>query len=43
MMVERFGMQVSEMTLLLLVNYLINMAVAPVDGPGAGQVSASAT
>ncbi len=29
MMVERFGMKVSEMTLLLLVNYLINMAVAP--------------
>jgi hypothetical protein len=29
MMVERFGMKVSEMTGLLLVNYLINMAVAP--------------
>jgi hypothetical protein len=29
MMVERFGMKVSEMTLLLLCNYLINMAVAP--------------
>jgi hypothetical protein len=29
MMVERFGMKVSEMTMLLLVNYLINMAVAP--------------
>jgi Major Facilitator Superfamily len=29
MMVERFGMKVSEMTMLLLINYLINMAVAP--------------
>ncbi len=32
MMVERFGMKVSEMTLLLLINYLINMAVAPAMG-----------
>jgi predicted MFS family arabinose efflux permease len=32
MMVEKFGMHVSEMTLLLLINYLINMAVAPVMG-----------
>jgi hypothetical protein len=36
MMVERFGMKVSEMTLLLLVNYLINMAVAPVMGRALG-------
>ena len=32
MMVEKFGMHVSQMTLLLLINYLINMAVAPVMG-----------
>ena len=32
MMVERFGMKVSEMTALLLINYLINMAVAPAMG-----------
>jgi Major Facilitator Superfamily len=32
MMVERFGMKVSEMTALLLVNYLINMAIAPAMG-----------
>jgi hypothetical protein len=37
MMVERFGMKVSEMTLLLLVNYLINMAVAPVMGRALGR------
>jgi Major Facilitator Superfamily len=37
MMVERFGMKVSEMTLLLLVNYLINMAVAPVMGRALGK------
>jgi hypothetical protein len=37
MMVERFGMKVSEMTLLLLVNYLINMAVAPMMGRALGR------
>jgi predicted MFS family arabinose efflux permease len=37
MMVERFGMKVSEMTLLLLVNYLINMAVAPAMGRALGR------
>jgi predicted MFS family arabinose efflux permease len=37
MMVERFGMKVSEMTALLLVNYLINMAVAPVMGRALGK------
>jgi hypothetical protein len=37
MMVERFGMKVSEMTLLLLINYLINMAVAPVMGRALGR------
>ena len=37
MMVERFGMKVSEMTLLLLCNYLINMAVAPVMGRALGR------
>jgi hypothetical protein len=37
MMVEKFGMHVSEMTLLLLVNYLINMAVAPVMGRALGK------
>jgi hypothetical protein len=37
MMVEKFGMHVSEMTLLLLVNYLINMAVAPVMGRALGR------
>jgi hypothetical protein len=37
MMVERFGMKVSEMTMLLLVNYLINMAVAPAMGRALGR------
>jgi predicted MFS family arabinose efflux permease len=37
MMVEKFGMHVSEMTLLLLINYLINMAVAPVMGRALGR------
>lgn len=37
MMVERFGMKVSEMTLLLLLNYLINMAVAPSMGRALGR------
>jgi hypothetical protein len=37
MMVERFGMKVSEMTLLLLCNYLINMAVAPWMGRALGR------
>lgn len=37
MMVERFGMKVSEMTLLLLCNYLINMAVAPMMGRALGK------
>jgi hypothetical protein len=37
MMVEKFGMKVSEMTLLLLINYLINMAVAPVMGRALGR------
>ena len=37
MMVERFGMKVSEMTLLLLCNYLINMAVAPWMGRALGK------
>jgi Major Facilitator Superfamily len=37
MMVERFGMKVSEMTLLLLFNYLINMAVAPSMGRALGK------
>jgi hypothetical protein len=37
MMVERFGMKVSDMTLLLLVNYLINMAIAPSMGRALGK------
>ena len=37
MMVERFGMKVSEMTGLLLINYLINMAVAPAMGRALGR------
>jgi predicted MFS family arabinose efflux permease len=37
MMVERFGMKVSEMTLLLLCNYLINMAIAPAMGRALGK------
>jgi hypothetical protein len=37
MMVEKFGMHVSQMTLLLLVNYLINMAVAPMMGRALGR------
>ena len=37
MMVERFGMKVSEMTALLLVNYVINMAVAPSMGRALGR------
>ncbi|WP_309667058.1 MFS transporter [Tabrizicola sp.] len=37
MMVERFGMKVSEMTALLLVNYLINMAIAPAMGRALGR------
>jgi hypothetical protein len=37
MMVEKFGMRVSEMTLLLLCNYLINMAVAPMMGRALGK------
>ena len=37
MMVEKFGMHVSQMTLLLLINYLINMAVAPVMGRALGK------
>ncbi len=37
MMVEKFGMHVSEMTGLLLVNYLINMLVAPSMGRALGK------
>lgn len=37
MMVERFGMKVGEMTALLLVNYLINMAIAPAMGRALGK------
>lgn len=37
MMVERFGMKVGEMTALLLVNYLINMAIAPAMGRALGR------
>ena len=37
MMVERFGMKVSEMTALLMINYLINMAVAPAMGRALGR------
>jgi hypothetical protein len=37
MMVERFGMRVSEMTALLLINYIINMAIAPMMGRALGR------
>jgi len=37
MMVERFGMKVSEMTALLLVNYLLQMFAAPVMGRALGR------
>ncbi len=37
MMVERFGMKVSEMTALLLINYIINMLVAPAMGRALGR------
>ncbi|MBA3909800.1 MAG: MFS transporter [Rhodobacter sp.] len=37
MMVERFGMKVSEITMLLMLNYLINMAVAPAMGRALGR------
>jgi predicted MFS family arabinose efflux permease len=37
MMVERFGMRVSEVTALLLVNYLLNMLAAPVMGRALGR------
>ncbi len=37
MMVERFGMKVSEMTALLLINYIINMAIAPAMGRALGR------
>ena len=36
MMVERFGMKVSEMTMLLLVNYVLQMVAAPVMGRALG-------
>lgn len=37
MMVERFGMKVSEMTLLLLVNYVLQMVAAPAMGRALGR------
>ena len=37
MMVERFGMKVSEMTMLLLVNYVLQMVTAPVMGRALGK------
>ncbi len=37
MMVERFGMRVSEMTTLLMINYVINMAIAPAMGRALGR------
>ena len=37
MMVERFGMKVSEMTMLLLVNYVLQMVAAPMMGRALGQ------
>jgi hypothetical protein len=37
MMVERFGMKVSEMTTLLLVNYILQMLVAPMMGRALGR------
>ena len=37
MMVERFGMKVSEMTMLLLVNYVLQMVAAPVMGRALGK------
>lgn len=37
MMVERFGMKVSEMTMLLLVNYVLQMVAAPVMGKALGR------
>jgi len=36
MMVERFGMRVSEMTTLLMLNFLLNMVVAPAMGRALG-------
>jgi predicted MFS family arabinose efflux permease len=36
MMVERFGMKVSEMTMLLLVNYVLQMVAAPMMGRALG-------
>ena len=37
MKVERFGMKVSEMTALLMLNYVINMAIAPAMGRALGR------
>ncbi|MEY4984365.1 MAG: hypothetical protein RIR62_2631 [Pseudomonadota bacterium] len=37
MMVERFGMKVSEMTMLLLVNYILQMVAAPAMGRALGK------
>ena len=37
MMVERFGMKVSEMTMLLLLNYVLQMVAAPVMGRALGK------
>ena len=37
MMVERFGMKVSEMTMLLLVNYVLQMVAAPAMGRALGR------
>ena len=37
MMVERFGMKVSEMTMLLLVNYVLQMVAAPAMGRALGK------
>lgn len=37
MMVERFGMKVSEMTMLLLVNYVLQMVAAPAMGKALGR------
>ena len=37
MMVERFGMKVSEMTMLLLVNFVLQMVTAPVMGRALGK------
>ncbi len=37
MMVERFGMEVHELTALFLINFLANMALAPLMGRGVGR------